>query len=160
MSFNLRYREADDGANGWDRRKALALARIRAFDPDLLGIQECSAGPQAAYLRRHLRDWTFQGVRTEDADWPVEMAPILFRSDAFETIATGHFWLSETPACCAMCSGRGVSREQTKARSTAMAPSTHLHRSTGSSSRGTSMSSRPMSIGTLKSTVFHRTTIR
>ena len=98
MTFNLRYREADDGANRWDRRKALAIARIRAFDPDLLGIQECSAGPQAAYLRRHLRDWTFQGVRTEDADWPVEMAPILFRRGAFETVATGHFWLSETPA--------------------------------------------------------------
>ena len=97
MSFNLRYREADDGANRWDRRKALALARIRAFDPDLLGVQECSAGPQAAYLRRHLRDWTFRGVRTEDADWPVEMAPVLIRRGAFETIATGHFWLSETP---------------------------------------------------------------
>jgi endonuclease/exonuclease/phosphatase family metal-dependent hydrolase len=98
MTFNLRYREADDGANGWDRRKALALARIRAFNPDLLGVQECSAGPQAAYLRRHLRDWTFHGVRTEDADWPVEMAPILVRRGAFDTIATGHFWLSETPA--------------------------------------------------------------
>jgi endonuclease/exonuclease/phosphatase family metal-dependent hydrolase len=97
MTFNLRYREADDGPYRWDRRKALALARIRTFNPDLLGIQECSAGHQAAYLRRHLRDWTFQGVRAEDADWPVEMAPILVRRGAFETIATGHFWLSETP---------------------------------------------------------------
>src|SRR4051794_22505101 len=96
MTFNVRYREADDGPLRWDRRKARALARIRAFAPDLLGVQECSAGPQAAYLRRHLRDWTFEGVRTEDAEWPVEMAPIFVRRRVFETIATGHFWLSET----------------------------------------------------------------
>jgi endonuclease/exonuclease/phosphatase family metal-dependent hydrolase len=98
MTFNLRYREADDGLQRWDRRKALALERIRAFNPDLLGIQECSDGPQAAFIRRHLKDWAFHGVGTEDADWPVEMAPILVRRRAFDIVATGQFWLSETPA--------------------------------------------------------------
>jgi endonuclease/exonuclease/phosphatase family metal-dependent hydrolase len=97
MSFNLRYAQADDGPNRWDRRKRLAVERIRAFNPDLLGMQECSAGPQAAYVRRHLSGWDFQGVPTEDADWPVEMAPIFVKRRAFEMIAAGHFWLSDTP---------------------------------------------------------------
>ncbi len=98
MTFNIRYAEADDRENRWDRRKALALAAIQAFKPDLLGIQECSDGRQAAYLRRHLRPWHFHGVRTDDPYWPGEMAPLLFRREAFEEIASGHFWLSTTPS--------------------------------------------------------------
>jgi endonuclease/exonuclease/phosphatase family metal-dependent hydrolase len=98
MSFNIRYRQADDHGNRWDRRKALVIARIRAFDPDLLGIQECTDDAQAAYLKRHLKGWEFYGVRTEDAGWPLEMAPILFKRDAFELVDKGCFWLSSRPA--------------------------------------------------------------
>lgn len=98
MSFNIRYRQADDRGNRWDRRKALVIARIRAFDPDLLGIQECTDDAQAVYLKRHLKEWEFYGVRTEDADWPLETAPILFKRDAFEQVDKGCFWLSARPA--------------------------------------------------------------
>jgi len=73
------------------------IDRIRAFDPDLLGIQECMDDSQAAYLKRHLKEWEFYGVRTEDAEWPLEMAPILFKRHAFDQVDRGCFWLSARP---------------------------------------------------------------
>lgn len=98
MSFNIRTASASDGANGWEHRKRLALARIRAFDPDLLGMQECRADTQADYVRAALPDYDFYGVpRGGDAETGAEMAPILVRRAAFEPIESGHFWLSERP---------------------------------------------------------------
>ena len=97
MTFNIRYGEADDGPNRWERRRAQALSRIHAFDPDLLGVQELSDGPQAAYVRRHLKGWAFEGVRMDDEDWPHEIAPIFVKRRAFDTVAAGHFWLSRSP---------------------------------------------------------------
>src|SRR5687767_10019712 len=40
MSFNIRYGTAKDGEDRWEKRKALLLKTIRAFDPDVLGVQE------------------------------------------------------------------------------------------------------------------------
>lgn len=98
MSFNIRYGLADDGENHWERRKSLALARIRAFDPDLLGLQECRDDAQAEFVRTHLPDYHFYGVHREGpGDTALEMAPLLFRQSAFQLLKTGHFWLSETP---------------------------------------------------------------
>lgn len=98
MTFNIRYAEADDGGHDWNHRRALALARIRAFDPDLLGIQELSDGVQAEYVKRHMQAWQFEGLRIEDCDWPSEMAPLLFRRRAFDLLDAGRFWLSASPA--------------------------------------------------------------
>jgi len=41
MSFNIRYGQANDGDNSWPRRRELVIGRIRAHDPDLIGLQEC-----------------------------------------------------------------------------------------------------------------------
>jgi endonuclease/exonuclease/phosphatase family metal-dependent hydrolase len=97
MSFNVRYAEADDGEQSWDRRRPVLVERIRAFDPDLLGLQELSDGAAARYVRRRLAGWTFVGIRSSDDEWAVEMAPIFFKRRAFEQLSAGHFWLSETP---------------------------------------------------------------
>src|SRR4051794_20151687 len=40
MSFNIRYANAADGENVWDRRKDFLAETVKAFDPDLLGTQE------------------------------------------------------------------------------------------------------------------------
>jgi hypothetical protein len=40
----------------------LVVARIRALDPDLIGLQECREDEQAAYLRAALPDYEFVGV--------------------------------------------------------------------------------------------------
>ncbi len=98
MSFNIRYGLADDGENHWNHRKLLALARIRAFGPDLLGLQECRDDSQADFVRANLPDYHFFGIHREGpGDTALEMAPLLFRRSAFGLLDTGCFWLSETP---------------------------------------------------------------
>lgn len=99
MSFNIRYGTASDGLHVWSQRRALVVERIRAFNPDWLGLQECRDDEQAAYLREQLPEYTWLAVRRGgDSDSRLEMAPLLYRSAEFEAVASGHFWLSETPA--------------------------------------------------------------
>lgn len=98
MSFNIRYGLADDGDNHWHNRKRLALDRIHAFGPDLLGLQECRDDGQADFVRAGLPDYHFFGIhRKGPGDTALEMAPLLFRRSAFALLDTGCFWLSETP---------------------------------------------------------------
>src|SRR5262245_57470586 len=97
MSFNIRYAAAEDGANGWDRRRALVVARVRTVDPELLGLQECQDGAQAEYVRGCLPDYEFYGVGRRFNEADAEMAPLLFKKSVFEEIRRGQFELSETP---------------------------------------------------------------
>lgn len=99
MSFNIRMGLADDGMNHWRYRKSLALARIKAFEPDLLGIQECyDDQDQAGFLIKYLSDYEFYGVqRGGTSGAAMEMAPALFKKSSFKELERGCFWLSETP---------------------------------------------------------------
>jgi len=98
MSFNIRYGLADDGEQHWNNRKSLALARVQAFEPDLLGLQECRDDAQADFVREGLPDYHFLGIhRQGPGDTALEMAPLLFRRSAFGLLDSGCFWLSETP---------------------------------------------------------------
>jgi len=98
MSFNIRYALADDGENRWDNRKTLVVDRIKAFDPDLLGIQECRDDFQAEFIKNTLQEYEFYGVRREGGNETApEMAPVLFKKSVFQFARKGHFWLSETP---------------------------------------------------------------
>jgi endonuclease/exonuclease/phosphatase family metal-dependent hydrolase len=98
MSFNIRYGLANDGDNHWHNRKGLALDRIRAFAPDLLGLQECRDDHQAEFVRANLPDHHFYGIhRGGPGDTALEMAPLLFYRPSFSLLDSGCFWLSETP---------------------------------------------------------------
>jgi len=98
MSFNIRYGTADDGINKWDNRKYFVIDRIKAFKPDLLGMQECRDDFQAEFIKSNLREYDFYGVqRAGNSDTALEMSPILFRKDAFQLIQKSCFWLSHTP---------------------------------------------------------------
>ncbi len=98
MSFNIRYGLANDGENRWERRREFALARIRAFAPDLLGLQECRDDAQAAFVRANLPDYHFLAThRGGDDDTTLEMAPALLHQGRGRLVQHGHFWLSDTP---------------------------------------------------------------
>lgn len=96
MSFNIRYGTANDGENRWELRRHLVVDTIRSFDPDLLGMQEVLEF-QADYLRQQFPGYGFHGVGRDDGDRRGEYVPILFRTQRFEALGSGHFWLSETP---------------------------------------------------------------
>jgi endonuclease/exonuclease/phosphatase family metal-dependent hydrolase len=98
MSFNIRYGTADDGANHWENRKSLVIDRIKTFDPDLLGMQECRDDFQAEFIKSNLQEYEFYGVRRGGGSvTALEMTPILLKRSAFQLVQKGCFWLSETP---------------------------------------------------------------
>lgn len=96
MSFNIRYSAANDGDNSWKNRQELFTAAVRAFDPDLLGTQEVLAD-QYEDLQRLFPDYTAVGVARTDGARKGEWSAIFYRTARFESLASGTFWLSETP---------------------------------------------------------------
>lgn len=96
MSFNIRYGTANDGINRWDLRKEFLIETIRAYSPDLLGTQETLAS-QRDYLSESLPGYGAVGVGRDDGKLKGEMAALFYRTDRFEEIEQGHFWLSTTP---------------------------------------------------------------
>jgi endonuclease/exonuclease/phosphatase family metal-dependent hydrolase len=44
MTFNVRYDEPSDGAHDWTHRRESAIGAVRAHGPDLLAVQEPTAG--------------------------------------------------------------------------------------------------------------------
>lgn len=96
MSFNIRYGSAQDGDNHWDKRKDFVAETIDQFDPDLLGTQE-TLGFQKDFLSSKLPGYTSVGVGRENGGDQGEMTAVFFKTERFEKLDEGHFWLSETP---------------------------------------------------------------
>lgn len=106
MSFNVRYATAMDGTNRWEKRRDLTVERIHAFGPDLLGLQECQEGEQAAFLQEKLPGYGFAGVPRGGGSRllqkiihhaELEMTAVLYREARFEWLDGGTFWLSRMP---------------------------------------------------------------
>ena len=95
MSFNIRFGTANDGENGWDRRKDIVAETIKAYEPVLIGLQECLAF-QAEYLVKQLPAYRWFGVGRE-ADGSGERMVVLYRQDILNPLETGNLWLCETP---------------------------------------------------------------
>ncbi|HSI34600.1 MAG TPA: endonuclease/exonuclease/phosphatase family protein [Tepidisphaeraceae bacterium] len=96
LSFNIRYGTAKDGADHWDKRKDFVAETIRKHDPDLLGTQE-TLPFQADFLKEKLPGYTFVGAGRDDGKTKGEMAALFFRTDRFEKVEEGHYWMSPTP---------------------------------------------------------------
>lgn len=96
MSFNLRFGTARDGENHWDNRREFVAETIAAYDPDLLGTQE-TLDFQKDFLAKTLERYTAIGVGRDDGTQTGEMTALFIKTDRFEILDQGHFWLSETP---------------------------------------------------------------
>lgn len=96
MSFNLRYGNANDGENRWERRRDLLTQTIREFSPDLLGTQE-TIEAQKRWLDGQFPEYESWGVGRDDGQRRGEMTALWYRRERFERLDGGHFWLSEQP---------------------------------------------------------------
>ncbi|HYE20473.1 MAG TPA: endonuclease/exonuclease/phosphatase family protein [Tepidisphaeraceae bacterium] len=96
LSFNIRFGTAKDGADHWDKRKDFLLETIKKHDPDLLGTQE-TLPFQADFLKEKLPGYTFVGAGRDDGKAKGEMAALFFRTERFEKVEEGHYWMSPTP---------------------------------------------------------------
>lgn len=95
MSFNIRYGTAMDGDNSWRHRKDIVVDTIRKYSPDLCGLQECLVF-QAEYIVEQLPEYRWIGI-DRDVSGKGEMTAVLYKHKAIFPVASGHFWLSETP---------------------------------------------------------------
>ncbi|GJJ03275.1 endonuclease [Duganella rhizosphaerae] len=94
-TYNLRYNNAEDGANAWPARKEMVKALIRYHEFDIFGTQEGLAD-QIADLAQ-MAEFDHVGVGRDDGKSAGEHSAIYFRKSRFALLAKGDFWLSETP---------------------------------------------------------------
>lgn len=95
MSFNIRNGKANDGENSWSNRRSLVAGVVREYNPDVLGLQEAfrfQLDEMANDLPSYTEVGEGRGGGTSD-----EYSAILYRSDRFDLLDSGTFWLSDTP---------------------------------------------------------------
>ena len=97
MTLNMRYDNPEDGANNWRFRRERIAELIRSEAVDLLGTQEVLAN-QFDDLQALLPGYRAVGVGREDGARAGEFNAVFFRSDRFELLDSGHFWLAEDPS--------------------------------------------------------------
>lgn len=95
MSYNIRYDNAEDGANTWSNRRDFLVEQVHKTNPDILGVQE-SLPAQVHYLVEKLTGYGHAGIG-RDENGTGESTTILFRRERFEETESHTFWLSETP---------------------------------------------------------------
>lgn len=95
-TYNLRLNIESDGINQWENRKAWLVNQVKALSPDVLGTQE-GLHDQITYLDSTLSGYHYVGIGREDGATKGEYAAIFYKSDIFENLENGTFWLSETP---------------------------------------------------------------
>ena len=96
MSTNVRYIAPEDILNkSWFNRAELILDDINSVKPDIIGFQEATF-IHYAYLQ-NVMDGYDSEMAYRDNFVLSEGCPIFYRTDKFEKIDSGSFWLSETP---------------------------------------------------------------
>lgn len=96
MTFNVRLPVDADGEDRWEVRKGLAARTVRDAAPDVFGTQELWR-EQGDYLQAQLPGYAWFG-RGRDADGSGERMGVFHRADTLRVLASGDFWLSDTPA--------------------------------------------------------------
>ncbi len=96
MSANVRYLAPTDVMHkSWFYRARLMREDLELVKPDIVGFQEVT-GVHYDYLVRVLPDYN-SSVVYRDKSLFSEGCPIFYRTDKYEKVDGGTFWLSETP---------------------------------------------------------------
>ena len=95
-TFNMRYANKEDSTNGngWGQRYPYIAQLIQFHGFDIFGTQECLYH-QLQDLKRSMPGYDYIGVGREDGKQAGEHAAIFYRTDKFEVLESGNFWLSE-----------------------------------------------------------------
>ncbi len=98
-TYNLRLLLKSDSTrgDGWQRRCPVVASLIDFHDFDIFGTQECFRS-QLDQLLEALPGYACIGVGRNDGKTAGEHSAIFYRTDLFELLDNGDFWLSETPA--------------------------------------------------------------
>lgn len=96
MTFNIRFNNPDDGVNAWPNRVEMVSGLLKYHEPDIFGLQEALIG-QIEDIQNAMPDYEWFGVGRDDGKKGGEFSPVFFNKKKFILIASGTFWLSETP---------------------------------------------------------------
>lgn len=96
MSFNIRYDNPNDGENAWSKRRALVAHTMQFHQAALVGLQEALKS-QLDELSTLMPAYAWVGCGRDDGKEGGEYSAILYLKGRFELLASGTFWLSETP---------------------------------------------------------------
>ena len=96
MSANVRCYSPDDlFKKSWFYRADLLIEDVNKVKPDIIGFQEVSP-LHYGYLKRAMPDYDSELMYRDN--WILsEGCPIFYRTDKYEKVDSGSFWLSETP---------------------------------------------------------------
>ena len=95
MTCNIRTSTGDDGEDHWERRKEMCVSIILGREPDLVGVQEARED-QATYMKAAMTGFSSFGLPDEPGSKHA-VDTMFYRSDRFDLVAAGGYWLSETP---------------------------------------------------------------
>jgi endonuclease/exonuclease/phosphatase family metal-dependent hydrolase len=94
-SYNLRMDTPADSLNAWSYRKDKVNALIRFHDWDIFGTQEGFLHQLQDICR--MSEYAYIGAGRDDGQTAGEHSAIFYKTDRFEVLEKGDFWLSETP---------------------------------------------------------------
>ncbi len=97
-SYNIRYDSRTDSlnGNGWGQRCPIIASQIIFHDLEIFGAQEGKHEP-LELLKSHLPGYEYIGVGRDDGKEKGEHSAIFYRTDLFDLLDHGDFWLSQTP---------------------------------------------------------------
>lgn len=95
-TYNLRYDNPGDTGNLWVNRAPIVANLIRFHDFDIFGTQE-GLKNQLDDLSNALPQYTRYGLGRDDGKDKGEHSAIFFKTDEFNLLKKGDFWLSQTP---------------------------------------------------------------
>ncbi len=98
LPYNLRNANGSDSArgDGWGQRYPVIAQIVQYHDFDIFGTQECFLH-QLKDMKEALPGYDYIGVGRDDGKDKGEHSAIFYRTDKFDIVEKGDFWLSETP---------------------------------------------------------------
>lgn len=94
-SFNLRMDTPRDSINAWPNRKEMVKSLIQYHDFDIIGTQEGFIHQLQDLME--MPGFAFIGAGRDDGKQGGEHSAILYKTDRFEVLESGDFWLRENP---------------------------------------------------------------
>ncbi len=97
-SYNIRYENRGDSlkGNGWGQRLPIIAQQILFHDLEIFGTQEGKIR-QLEGMKALLPGYEYIGVGRDDGKQAGEHSAIFYKTEVFELLDHGDFWLSPTP---------------------------------------------------------------
>lgn len=96
MSYNIKYANENDNGNSWSKRKDHLAGQLKFYEPHIFGVQE-AVYSQLEFLNEELTGYQYFGKGRDDGDQIGEFSAIFYKTNEFELLEQGTFWLSTTP---------------------------------------------------------------